>query len=82
MNMMMIMMMLMVIIIQVLLTLASVNGACIGLLYVLFYLVAKQIYDERHHADLLVLGNCFFGVGQTIGTFIEGIVTLIYKNII
>ena len=72
----------MVIIIQVLLTLASVNGACIGLLYVLFYLVAKQIYDERHHADLLVLGNCFFGVGQTIGTFIEGIVTLIYKNII
>ncbi|XP_071799592.1 monocarboxylate transporter 13-like [Asterias amurensis] len=57
---------------MVLLTLASVNGACIGLLYVLFYLVAKQIYDERHHADLLVFGNCFFGVGQTIGTFIEG----------
>ena len=52
--------------------LACVNGAATGTLIMIILLVSKELFDERHHVDICVIGNCLFGLGEVAGGFLAG----------
>ncbi|XP_022096938.1 monocarboxylate transporter 13-like [Acanthaster planci] len=52
--------------------LAFVNGGAIGTINLIIISVSKEIYEERYHVDIFVLGNCLFGAGEILGGYLAG----------
>ena len=60
--------------------LAAVNGGAIGTINLIIAAVSKELYDERYHADIFILGSCLFGAGEIFGGFLAGtVMTVMFR---